>query len=106
MVVTTKINLCPHCAKLLGNTYQFFLWESACRQKGLYKRLFSLTIFCDESEELVQQLEAMGYILTTEIGEQTIAIKPCKEYKVINKEKEDELFYCAKPNEHLEICND
>lgn len=105
MCVTIKISLCGECAKSLQDGYLFHIWETTCRQKGLYKRSFRMYIDCDTVDNSIRELEQKGFIVTTEVNESTIAMKPAKEYITFNG-KEDGLFYCANPTEHLEVCND
>jgi len=105
MVMTTRISLCGECAKALNDAYLFNLWETTCRQKGLYKRAFHMYIDCAIVHDSIRELEHKGYIITTEVSESTLAMIPAKEYNTFNG-KEDSLFYCANPNQHLELCND
>jgi|GEM_PF-6621960 hypothetical protein len=105
MVMMTKISLCSECAKDLNDANLFHLWEMICKRKGLYKRIYHLNYNDDPDPEEIRQLEIKGYIISTEISEMTIAIQPRKEY-ICTNDGENSLFYCAKPQLHLEACND
>jgi hypothetical protein len=105
VVVTTKISLCSECGRDLNDAYLFHLWETICRHKGLFKRSYALDMLYSTCEESVKTLENKGYIITTEVNKSRIAMQPRKEYLCTN-DGENSLFYCAKPELHLEACND
>ncbi len=108
MCLTKKVILCAQCSSALKDSHLFDIWESVCRRTGVYKKPFYLLID-QEHEEKIRFLETHGYIISTEIDQHSLAIVPAKQYncttRYMNK-KEENLFYCANPNEHLEECND
>jgi hypothetical protein len=94
-LITTKVNLCPHCKNSINNSDMENLWYLICKDWALYKLCSVLRYSNIDFMIYAEILEMKGLIVSLDTKDYLL-VKPLGQV-----ERNGKIIFCINPRQHL-----